>query len=126
MKAKHASPAGQKEIEGLTTHTNPTIVAVEQGLCLLLSLVCMACGAWGIWMKYDQKLPPNFIPWLGSMYSSALRGTAVACVVLGAVFVRRGLARPNQSTVSGSRKALRSGSGNGAAIQRKSPLAERS
>jgi hypothetical protein len=94
-----------------TTPTNPTIVAVEQWLCLLLGLVCMVCGVWGICMKYDQELPFGYIPWLGSMYGPTLRGTAVACFVSGAVLVRRGLARPCLSLVSGSRKVLRSGGG---------------
>jgi hypothetical protein len=97
-----------------TTPTNPTIVAVEQWLCSLLGLVCMACGVWGICMKYDQELPSGYIPWLGSMYGPTLRGTAVACFVSGVVLVRRGLARPDMSTAPGSRKVLRSGNGNGA------------
>ena len=94
-----------------TTLTNPTIVAVGQWLCLLLGLVCMACGVWGICMKYDQELPSGYIPWLGSTYGSTLHGTAVACFVAGVVLVCRGLARPDLSTVPGSRKALRSGGG---------------
>lgn len=96
-----------------TISTNPTIVAVEQWLCLLLGLVCMACGVWGICMKYDQELPSGYFLWLGSTYGPTLRGTAVACFVSGVVLVRRGLARPDLSTVPGSRKALRSGGGNG-------------
>jgi hypothetical protein len=98
-----------KRYKEATTPTNPTIVAVEQWLCLLLGLVCMACGVWGICMKYDQELPSSYIPWLGSMYGPTLRGTAVACFVSGVVLVHRGLARPDLSTVHGSRKALRTG-----------------
>ena len=98
----------------VTTPTNLTVVVVEQWLCLLLGLVCMACGVRGIWMKYDQELPSGYIPWLGSMYGPTLRGTAVACFVSGVVLVRRGLARPDLSTAPGSRKVLRSGNGNGA------------
>jgi hypothetical protein len=96
-----------------TTPTSPTIVAVEQWLCLLLGLVCVVCGVWGICMKYDQELSSGYIPWLGSMYGATLRGTAAACFVSGAVLIRRGLARPCLSSVSGSRKALRSGGENG-------------
>jgi|ERR1700677_747837 hypothetical protein len=97
-----------------TTPTNPTIVAVEQWLCLLLGLVCMLSGGWGICMKYDQELPSGYILWLGSMYGPTLRGTAVACFVSGAVLVRLGLARPCRSSVSGSRMVVRSGGGIGA------------
>lgn len=96
-----------------TTPTNPTIAAVEQWLCLLLGLVCMVCGVWGICMKYDQELPSGHIPWLGSMYGPALRGTAVASFVSGAVLVRRGLTRPRLSSVSGGRKVVQSGGENG-------------
>jgi hypothetical protein len=103
-----------KENREATAPTNPTIVAAEQWLCFLLGLVCMACGVWGICMKYDQELASGYVPWLGSMYGLTLRGIAVACFVSGVVLVRRGLARPDLSTVSGSRKALRSGGGNGA------------
>ena len=105
-----------------TTTTNPTILAVEQWLCLLWGLVCMASGVWGICMKYDQELPSGDIPWLGSMYGPTLRGTAVACFVSGVVLVRRGLARPELSTAPGSRKALRSGDGNGARDTEKTPV----
>jgi hypothetical protein len=96
-----------------TIPTNPTIVAVEQWLCLLLGLVCMVCGVWGICLKYDQELPSGHLPWLGSMYGPTLRGTAVACFVSGAVLVRRGLATPRLSSVSGSRKVVQAGGGNG-------------
>ena len=96
-----------------TTPTNPTIVAVEQWLCLLLGMVCMVCGVWGICMKYDQELLSGYILRLGAMYGPTLRGTAVACFVSGVVLVRRGLARPDLSSVSGSRKVLQSGGGNG-------------
>jgi hypothetical protein len=104
-----------------TTTTNPTILAVVQWLCLLWGLVCMACGVWGMCMKYDQELPSGDIPWLGSMYGPTLRGTAVVCFVSGVVLVRRGLARPALSTIPRSRQALRSGGGNGVRNTEKSP-----
>jgi hypothetical protein len=97
-----------------TTPTNPTLLAVEQWLCILLGLVCMVCGVCGICMNYDQQLPPGHSAWLGSMYGPTLRGTAVACFVSGGELVRRALARPGLASVSGSRKALRSDGGNGA------------
>jgi hypothetical protein len=100
----------ERDREAITA-ADPTIAAVEQWLCFLLGLVCVVCGVWGVCMKYDQKLASGYIPWLGSMYSTTLRGTAVACVVSGAVLIRRGLAKPCLSSVSGNRKALRSGGG---------------
>jgi hypothetical protein len=104
---------GSKRNGEATTPTNPSIVAVEQWLCLLLGLVCMVCGVWGVCMKYDQELPSCYIPWLGSIYGPALRGTAVASFVSGAVLVRCGLARPRLSSVSGGRKVVQSGGENG-------------
>ena len=108
-----------------TTSINPAIVAVEQWLCLLLGLVCTACGVWGICMKCDQELLSGYLPWLGLPYGPTLRGTAVACFVAGVALVRRGLARPDLSTIPGSRKALRSGGENGARNTEEAPLAKR-
>jgi hypothetical protein len=106
-------PAGSSKRDGdATTPTNPAIVAVEQWLCLLLGFVCMACGVWGICMKYSLDLSSAYISWLGSAYGPILRFTAVACLVSGAVLVRRGLARPDMSSASGSRKVSRSAGGN--------------
>jgi hypothetical protein len=117
-----ARPVGSAKRHGISTTTsiNPAVVAVEQWLCLLLGLVCTACGVWGICMKYDQELPSGYIPWLGSTYGPILRDTAVACFISGVALVRRGLARPDLSTIRDSRKALRSGGGNGARNTEKS------
>ena len=57
------------------------IVAIEQWLCLLLGVVCIASGIWGAFLKLSQT------------YAPTLRITAVACFVMGLVLVRRGLAR---------------------------------
>jgi hypothetical protein len=111
-----ARPVGSAKRHGISTTTsiNPAIVAVEQWLCLLLGLVCTVCGFWGFCMKYDQELPSGYIQWLGSAYGPTLRGTAIACFVSGVVLLRRGLARPDLSTITGSRKALRSDGEDGA------------
>jgi hypothetical protein len=90
-----------------TTPTNPSIVAAEQYLCLLLGLICVACGGWGVCMKYSLDLSSGYISWLGSTYGPALRLTAVACLVLGAVLVRLAFARPRLPLVSGVPKASR-------------------
>jgi hypothetical protein len=95
------SPAGDEEVP---TPTNLTIVSAEQYLCYLLGFICMGCGSWGICREYSLGLPSGFISWLGPAYGPTLRFTAVACLVSGAVLVRRGLARPDLSSVSGSGK----------------------
>jgi hypothetical protein len=92
--------------EEATTPTNPSIVALEQWLCFLLGVSCMVCGGWGICMKYSQGLSSGYVPWLGSAYGPELRLTALACLAFGAVLVRRGLARPDLSSVSGGREVL--------------------
>jgi hypothetical protein len=94
-------PAGSTAAdEEIPSHKNPTIVVAEQWLCFLLGFICMVCGGWGICMKYSLDLSSGYISWLGSAYGPALRFTAVACLVSGAVLLRRGLARPDVGTVA--------------------------
>jgi hypothetical protein len=101
------SVSSSKRDGGATTPTNPSIVAAEQYLCLLLGLICVACGGWGVCMKYSLDLSSGYISWLGSAYGPTLRLTAVACLVLGAVLVRLAFARPRLPLVSGGPKASR-------------------
>jgi hypothetical protein len=88
-----------KRDEGATP-TIPRIVVAEQWLCLLLGLVCMICGVYGLFMKYNQGSSNAYIRWLGPAYGPILRFTAISCIALGAVLVRQGLARPDQSSFS--------------------------
>jgi hypothetical protein len=67
-----------------------TIVVIEQWICLALGLVCMAFGIWGIYMKPEQDALSACIACLGSLYVPALRMTAVACLGMGVVLLRRG------------------------------------
>jgi hypothetical protein len=69
-----------------------TIVVIEQWICLVLGLVCMAFGIWGIYMKPEQDALSAYIAWLGSLYMPTLRATAVACIGLGVALARRGWA----------------------------------
>ena len=66
------------------------IVVIEQWICLILGLVCMAFGMWGIWMKPEQDALSAYIAWLGSLYMPTLRVTAVVCIGLGVMLARRG------------------------------------
>jgi hypothetical protein len=68
------------------------IVVIEQWICLVLGLVCMAFGMWGICMKPEQDALSAYIAWLGSLYMPTLRVTAVICVGLGVMLIRRGWA----------------------------------
>ena len=69
-----------------------TIVAIEQWICLVLGLVCMAFGIWGIYMKPEQGALSAYTAWLGSLYMPTLRVTAVACIGLGVALARWGWA----------------------------------
>jgi hypothetical protein len=69
-----------------------TIVVIEQWICLVLGLVCMAFGMWGICMKPEQDALSEYIAWLGSLYIPMLRVTAVICIGLGVLLARRGWA----------------------------------
>ena len=108
--------------EEVPTPISPNIVAVEQWICLLLGFVCIACGGLGICMNYSLDLSSGYVSWLGSAYEPTLRLTAVACLVSGAVLVRRGLARPDMSSVSDSRKVLRSAGGNSVGNAKRTPV----
>jgi hypothetical protein len=67
-----------------------TIVVIEQWICFVLGLVCMAFGMWGICMKPEQDALSAYIAWLGSLYMPTLRVTAVVCAGLGVMLIRRG------------------------------------
>jgi hypothetical protein len=95
-----------------TSRTIPRIVVAEQWLCLLLGLICMIFGVYGLFMKYSQDSPNAYIRWLGPAYGPVLRFTAISCIALGAVLVRHGLARLDQSSFSVGQPILRSSHGN--------------
>ena len=69
-----------------------TIAFIEQWICLVLGFACMAFGIWGICMKPEQDALSVHIAWLGSLYMPTLRVTAVICVGLGVMLIRRGWA----------------------------------
>jgi hypothetical protein len=69
-----------------------TIAVIEQWICLVLGLVCMAFGMWGICMKPGQDALSEHIAWLGSLYMPTLRVTAIVCIGLGVMLIRRGWA----------------------------------
>jgi len=69
-----------------------TIAVIEQWICLVLGLVCMAFGMWGICMEPEQDALSAYIAWLGLLYMPALRVTAVVCIGLGVILARRGWA----------------------------------
>jgi hypothetical protein len=79
---------GDKQKSGQPT----TVAVIEQWICLVLGLVCMAFGVWGICMEPGQNALSEHIAWLGLLYMPTLRVTAVVCVGLGVMLARRGWA----------------------------------
>jgi hypothetical protein len=69
-----------------------TTVVIEQWICLVLGLVCMVFGIWGIYMKPEQDALSAHIACLGSLYMPTLRVTAVASIGLGVALGRWGWA----------------------------------
>jgi hypothetical protein len=69
------------------------IVAIEQWICLVLGVVCIASGIWGVFLKLSQNALPAYLAWLAPEYVLTLRVTAVACLGMGLVLVRSGLAQ---------------------------------
>jgi hypothetical protein len=96
LRRERTSSAGQGVREkggGEQESAQPkTIVVIEQWICLVLGLVCMAFGIWGIYMKPEQDALSAHIAWLGSLYMPTLRVTAVACIGLGVALARWGWA----------------------------------
>jgi hypothetical protein len=66
------------------------IVVIGQWMCLVLGLVCMAFGIWGICMRHEQDVLSAYIAWLGSLYMPTLRVTVVVCIGLGVMLARGG------------------------------------
>jgi hypothetical protein len=69
------------------------IVAIEQWICLVLGVVCITSGIWGVFLKISKNALPEHLGWLAMAYVATLRITAVACLVMGLVLVRRGSAQ---------------------------------
>ena len=66
------------------------IVAIEQWICLVLGIVCMASGILGISMNPGQNDLTAHLAWAGLGYVPLLRITAATCLALGVVLVRMG------------------------------------
>jgi hypothetical protein len=84
MKKKNRKEARKNPRFGL-------IVAIEQWICLVLGVVCIASATCGVFLKLSQNALPAYLAWLAMAYVPTLRITSVACFVMGLVLVRRGL-----------------------------------
>jgi hypothetical protein len=91
-RALRAGREVRKKEENEQRRAPPKTIVVEQWICFVLGLVCMAFGMWGICMKPEQDALSAYIAWLGSLYMPTLRVTAVVCIGLGVMLARRGWA----------------------------------
>ena len=64
--------------------------AIELWLCFILGLICMICGILGLCTAPSQAPPSVDTAWLRAAYVPALRVTAVACFLMGAILGRKG------------------------------------
>jgi hypothetical protein len=69
-----------------------TFAVIEQWICLVWGFTCIVFGMWGIFVKPRLGALSEHIAWLGSLYMPTLRVTAVVCIGLGVMLIRRGLA----------------------------------
>jgi hypothetical protein len=71
--------------------------AIGQWTCFVLGVVCTVCGAFGIFAQHIEGPPPSAsVAWLGSAYMPTLRVTALLCLSMGLVLVRRGWSSPDR------------------------------
>jgi hypothetical protein len=54
---------------------------IGQWICFVLGVVCIACGAFGVFANHIEGPSSAFIAWLGSAYIPALRLTALLCLL---------------------------------------------
>jgi hypothetical protein len=70
--------------------TYAVLPAIELWLCFILGLICMTCGILGLCTAPSQAPPSVDTAWLRAAYIPALRVTAVACFLMGAILGRKG------------------------------------
>jgi hypothetical protein len=89
-RALSARRKARKEEEKEQRRPPPKTIVVEQWICFVMGFVCLAFGVWGICIEPGQYAPSAYIARLGSLYVPVLRVTAVACLGMGLVLLRRG------------------------------------
>jgi hypothetical protein len=75
-------------------HPTAMVAVIEMWFCFVLGTACVSCGIMGLWVSHSESTSSIHFARLGSAYVPVLRATAVACLVLGAMLVRRGWAQP--------------------------------
>jgi hypothetical protein len=83
-KQKAESAAGDEPKDFTPART----AVIGQWICFVLGVVCIVCGAFGIFAKPIEGPPSASVAWLGSAYMPTLRVTALLCLFLGLLLVR--------------------------------------
>jgi len=84
--------AEQKGVAGERT-PRTVLSVIELWLCFILGLICMICGIMGLCTAPGQAPPSVDAAWMRAAYVPALRVTAAACFLMGAILGRKGWAQ---------------------------------
>ena len=91
-KQKTESTAGDRPKD----FTPPLAAVIGRWICFALGVVCVVCGAFGIFVKHIEAPPSASAAWLGSAYMPTLRVTAFMCLCVGLLLVRHGWSSPDR------------------------------
>jgi hypothetical protein len=69
---------------------------IEQWMCFVLGVVCIACGAFGVFANHFEGPSSALVAWLGQAYIPVLRVTALLCLFMGLMLMRRGWSSPDR------------------------------
>ena len=89
VNAKKGRAGSLHQEDGATSNA----AVVQMWFCFVFGVVCVSYGIMGIWTSYSQVPSSIYFARLGSAYVPVLRANAAACLILGAILVRRGWRR---------------------------------
>lgn len=89
QRTRGAAGAGPKD------STPAWAAVIGQWTFFALGVFCIVCGAFGVFVQIEGPLSAS-IAWLGSAYVPTLRVTALLCIFMGSLLVRRGWSSHNR------------------------------
>jgi hypothetical protein len=101
LRRTYRQPRNAKQMAESTAGDRPKdltpsrVAVIGQWICFVLGMVCIVSGAFGIFAEPIEDPPSVFVAWLGSAYMPTLRVTAILCLFLGLLLVRRGWGNPD-------------------------------
>jgi hypothetical protein len=91
----NAKQKSQSTAEDEPKDFTPSRAAViGQWICFVLGVVCVACGAFGVFANQIQGPSSAFVAWLGPAHLPAQRIAALLCLFMGVLSMRRGWSSP--------------------------------